>query len=96
MAVLLSIMGTKAYNLLCNLTAPIIPADSEPCAKTVWILQSLQTTNTVWPQTIFTFTDMLKGGLRGNPNLNMWLEWKNPKTTEYCQLGQNEMMHKED
>lgn len=61
MAVLLSIMGTEAYNLLCNLTAPIIPADSKACAKIVWILQSPQLTDTVWPQSFFTFTDMIKG-----------------------------------
>lgn len=77
MAVLLSIMGTEAYNLLCNLTAPIIPADSKACAKIVWILQSPQLTDTVWPQSFFTFTDMIKGrggGTRTPPNLNKWLE----------------------
>lgn len=76
MAVLLSIMGTEAYNLLCNLTAPIIPADSKSCAKTVQILQSPQPTDTVWPQSIFTFTDMIKEGGKKTPNVNMWLELK--------------------
>lgn len=60
MAVLLSIMETEAHNLLCNLTTPIIPADSKACAKAVQILQNPQPTDTV--------------GLQKTPNLNTWLE----------------------
>lgn len=62
MAVLLSIMETEARNLLCNLTAPVIPADSKTCAKDVQILQNSQPTDPAWLQSISTYTDMMKEG----------------------------------
>lgn len=94
MAVLLSIMGTEAYNLLCNLTAPIIPADSKSRAKTVWILQSPQPTDTVWTQSIFIFTDVMKEGKKTPKPQHVAGIKKN--LTERCQLGRNEMMHRKD
>lgn len=73
MAVLLGILGTWACNLLCKLTAPVKPADSKACAKTMWILHSSQPTDTVWPKNLSTFITIVKEGERSQ-KLNTWLK----------------------